>query len=162
MLADGRFRKDLFYRLNVIPLNIPPLRERKVDIMQIAGHLLKQMAAEANLEKITIEKEAERVLKNYRWPGNVRELSNVLERTMSAIEGITICLQDLPFYLHHHQIKLSEKKGSTLKDFQAKTEKDSIRYALTKSGNNKAKAAKVLGIHRTLLYKKMRKYDLPL
>jgi PAS domain S-box-containing protein len=162
MMADGRFRKDLFYRLNVIPLNIPPLRERKGDILQMMRHFLKQMAAEANLGEISIEKEAERVLKNYRWPGNVRELSNVLERTMSAVEGNTIGLQDLPFYLHHSPGADFGKKGATLKDLQARTEKDSIRYALKESGNNKAKAAKILGIHRTLLYKKMRKYDLPI
>jgi transcriptional regulator with PAS, ATPase and Fis domain len=162
MLADGRFRKDLFYRLNVIPLNIPPLRERKVDIMQIAWHLLKQMAQEANLGEFSIEREARTVLKNYRWPGNVRELLNVLERTMSAINGKTIRSQDLPFYLLHRPSKFSDNKVSPLKELQARAEKDSIRYALDKSGNNKASAARMLGIHRTLLYKKMRKYDLPI
>ena len=162
MLAEGRFRKDLYYRLNVIPLYIPPLNERKEDIMQIAGHLLEQMAEEANLGEISIKKEAAAVLKNHRWPGNVRELSNVLERTLSALDQETIRIQDLPFYLLHHPRKFAEKNISSLKDIQARTEKDSIRYALEKSGNNKAKAAKILGIHRTLLYKKMKKYHMPI
>jgi PAS domain S-box-containing protein len=162
MISNGRFRKDLFYRLNVVPLNIPPLRERKTDILQSARHLLKQMAAEANLSEIGIDKPAELVLRNYEWPGNVRELSNVLERTLSALDGRTIRLPDLPFYLHHSRGKAAETNHSSLKALQAKTERETICYALEESGNNKAMAAKMLGIHRTLLYKKMKKYAIPL
>ena len=162
MISAGRFRKDLFYRLNVVPLNIPPLRERKTDILQSARHLLKQMAAEANLSEIEIDKPAEAVLRNYEWPGNVRELSNVLERTLSALDGRTIRLPDLPFYLHRNQRKPSGQNRSSLRVLQAKTEQETIRYALEESGNNKARAARMLGIHRTLLYKKMKKYAIPL
>jgi len=162
MLAEGRFRRDLFYRLNVIPINILPLRERKTDIIPLATYLLEQMAQEANIPLIDLGMEAQTALKNYEWPGNVRELSNVLERTMSALEGDTIHLQDLPFYLHRSRKRKIESNRSSLKDVQAKTEKEAIRYALQETGNNKAKAAKILGIHRTLLYKKMKKYNLPL
>ena len=162
MINAGHFRKDLFYRLNVIPLHIPPLRERKTDITQTAKYLLKQMAEEANIAEIKLDKEAEKVLKNYEWPGNARELSNVLERTMSALESDTIHLQDLPFYLHRSRKKSPGHNRSSLKDVQAKTEKETIRYVLKESNNNKARAAKMLGIHRTLLYKKMKKYDIPL
>lgn len=162
MLADGRFRKDLFYRLNVIPIHILPLRERKTDIVPIAAYLLEQMAQEANIAPIRLDREAEKALKNYEWPGNVRELSNVLERTMAALEGDTIYLQDLPFYLHRSRNRKIDYNRSALKDVQARTEKEAIRYALKETGNNKAKAARILGIHRTLLYKKMKKYDLPL
>lgn len=162
MLAEGRFRKDLFYRLNVLPLHIPPLRERKTDIIHIAQWIIKQMAAEANIAEVKLDKEAQMALKNHEWPGNVRELSNVLERTMSALEGSTIHFKDLPFYLYHNRKDSFEKNRSSLKDLQAKTEKETICYALKKSNNNKAKAAKILGIHRTLLYKKMKKYDIPL
>jgi PAS domain S-box-containing protein len=162
MLADSRFRKDLFYRLNVIPINILPLRERKADIIPIATYLIGQLAQEANIPQINLEREAEEVLKNCEWQGNVRELSNVLERTIAALEGSTIHLQDLPFYLHRSRKRKIEKNRSSLKDVQARTEKEAIRYALNATQNNKAKAAKILGIHRTLLYKKMKKYDLPL
>ena len=162
MLADGRFRKDLFYRLNVIPIHILPLRERKTDIIPTAAYLLRQMAQEANIPKINLGKEAQTALKNYEWPGNVRELSNVFERTMSALEGNTIHLQDLPFYLHRSRKTVVENNRSSLKELQARTEKEAIRYALEETQNNKAQAAKILGIHRTLLYKKMKKYDLPL
>ena len=162
MLADGRFRKDLFYRLNVIPIHILPLRERKADIMPIATYLLGQMAREANLPEVDIDRQAQRIFKNYSWPGNVRELSNVLERTMAALEGDTVSLQDLPFHLHRRRNKSIENSRSSLKDVQARTEREAIRYALKETKNNKARAAEILGIHRTLLYKKMKKYNLPL
>ncbi len=162
MLADNRFRKDLFYRLNVIPLNIPPLRERKGDIVSTAHHLLGQIAREANLPQKAIGREAEMALTRYEWQGNVRELFNVLERTMSTLEGDTIHLQDLPFYLYRSQAKFSKDRQAPLKDVQSRTEKEAILYALKETSYNKAGAAKLLGIHRTLLYKKMKKYDIPL
>lgn len=162
MLIGKRFRKDLFYRLNVIPLHIPALRERKNDILPTARHLLKQIAGEANLSEIKIDRDAARVLENYGWPGNVRELFNVLERIMPALGGDTIYRENLPFYLHPSRQKFSEQYQSSLKDVQATTEKEAIRYALQENGNNKAGAARMLGIHRTQLYKKMKKFNLPL
>ena len=162
MLIDNRFRKDLFYRLNVIPLHIPPLRERKSDILPTARHLLKQMAREANLREKKIDGEAEKSLTNYGWQGNVRELSNVLERAMSTLEGDTIRLQHLPFYVYRSHRKLPEHHQSPLKDVQTRSEKEAILYILKETNNNKARAAKMLGIHRTLLYKKMSKYKIPL
>jgi transcriptional regulator with PAS, ATPase and Fis domain len=162
MLEDGRFRRDLFYRLNVIPIHIPPLRERNTDIIPIARWMLKQMAVEANMPDIVLGKGAQKVLKNHQWPGNVRELSNVLERTLSALEGDTIRIEDLPFYIYHKRVNSIDSSGSTLKELQAKTERDTIFYALKNNNNNKAKAADMLGIHRTLLYKKMKKYGIPL
>jgi PAS domain S-box-containing protein len=162
MLADNRFRKDLFYRLNVIPLHIPPLRERKSDILPTARHLLKQMAREANLGEQKIDREAEKALKNYGWQGNVRELSNVLERTMSTMEGDTIRLQHLPFYIYRSHREFPEHHQSALRDVQTRTEKEAILFTLQETNNNKARAAKILGIHRTLLYKKMKKYNISL
>ncbi len=162
MISEARFRKDLFYRLNVIPLHIPPLRQRKGDIIPIAHYLLNSMAHEVNLVHINIGKEAEKALRNYEWPGNVRELSNVLERVISALEGDTIHLQTLPFYIYGSRKKSHKGNPSSLKEVYAKTEKEAIRYTLKETNNNKAKAAKILGIHRTLLYKKMKKYGLPL
>ena len=162
MLIDNRFRKDLFYRLNVIPLHIPPLRERKSDILPTARHLLKQMAREANLGEQKIDTEAEKALKNYGWQGNVRELSNVLERTMSTLEGDTIRLQHLPFYVYRSHREFPEHHQSALRDVQTRTEKEAILLTLQETNNNKARAAKILGIHRTLLYKKMKKYNISL
>ena len=160
MLTAGRFRKDLFYRLNVIPLHILPLRERKSDILPLAHHFLKQMAQEAALSEVELDKDAALALTSYDWPGNVRELSNVLERAMSAIEGDTIHLCDLPFYLQRRRKNLPKSNHNSIKAVQARAEKEAIRYALEKCNFNKARAAKLLGIHRTLLYKKMAKHKI--
>jgi transcriptional regulator with PAS, ATPase and Fis domain len=160
MLSERRFREDLYYRLNVIPLHIPPLRERPEDIIPISEHLLKQMSTEASLPDIHISAEAQEALLHYDWPGNIRELSNVLERALSSLEGDTIHVLDLPFYLYRRRKGPQPSGRASLKDAQTRAEKEAIRYALSAAKNNKARAAKMLGIHRTLLYKKMKKYGL--
>ena len=164
MLAGERFRKDLFYRLNVIALNLPPLRERQSDIIPLAQHFLKQLAGEANLPEISLDTDAAQALKKYAWPGNVRELSNVLERALSSMEDATIHLCDLPFYVSRIKKHLPKPDHTALdiKGVQARAEIEAIRYALRETNHNKARAAKLLGIHRTLLYKKMKKYNLAL
>ncbi len=162
MLSDGRFRKDLYYRLNVIPLNIPPLRERKNDMIPLTRHFMQQMAQEAAIYEIKLGPETENALRRHDWPGNVRELLNVLERTLSSIETDTIRLVDLPFYLHRTQKKSPQQNQTSIKEVQALAEKEAIRYALKETNHNKVQAAKILGIHRTLLYKKMKKYNIAL
>jgi PAS domain S-box-containing protein len=162
MLATGRFRKDLFYRLNVIPLNIPPLRERPADILAIAEHFLEQIAREANLDGLSIDREAERALRAYAWPGNVRELTNVLERSVSALEGKTIRVTDLPFYVPRGSRREAPRQQTSLREMQSRSEREAIWSALKDADFKKARAARTLGIHRTLLYKKMKKYNLPL
>jgi transcriptional regulator with PAS, ATPase and Fis domain len=160
MVADRRFRKDLFYRLNVIPLHVPPLRERREDIIPIAKHLLNQMAEEASLPEIRLHRDAEEALCHYDWPGNIRELTNVLERVLSALEGDTIRRNDLPFYLLRSQLKPVKAGPAGLRDMQRRAEKETIMHALKAARSNKARAAKLLGIHRTHLYKKMKKHGL--
>ena len=161
MMAKKRFRKDLYYRLNVIPINIPPLRQRREDIIPLARHLLKQIAHDASLSEIEMDEETQEALKRHDWSGNVRELSNVLERIVSSLEGDTIHLSDLPFYLYQSHGP-SDLKRPALKNVQTRAEKEAIRYALESTNYNKARAADLLGIHRTLLYKKMKRYNLPL
>ena len=162
MLLDGRFRKDLFYRLNVIPLHIPALRKRRDDIILLARHFLKQMAHEAALNEVDMGPEARKALRRHDWPGNIRELLNVLERTLSSIEGNHIRLSDLPFYLQRIPQKTSARNQPSIKEMHARTEKEVILYALKETNNNKAQAAKMLRIHRTHLYKKMKKYQISL
>jgi PAS domain S-box-containing protein len=162
MLAAGRFRKDLFYRLNVIALHIPPLRDRPADILAIADHFLKQTAREANIDGLSLDKEAERALRAYQWPGNVRELVNVLERSVSALEGRTIHLADLPFYVPRSQRRNDPRQRTSLREKQSRSEREAVWTALKEAGFQKARAARALGIHRSLLYKKMKKYGLPL
>jgi PAS domain S-box-containing protein len=162
MLHDSRFRKDLYYRLNVIPLTIPPLRERREDIIPVVRALLYQISQDASLPEIEIEPQAEKVLMQYDWPGNVRELSNVLERVVSSLEGDAIHLCDLPFYLYRGRRAPVAPERRSLKHLQSSAEIEAIRYALESTNYNKARAAHILGIHRTLLYKKIKRYNLPL
>jgi transcriptional regulator with PAS, ATPase and Fis domain len=161
MLANGRFRNDLFYRLNVIRLHIPPLRNRRDDIIPLANHLLKKVVQDLGLKEISIDSAAREILTKYAWPGNVRELSNVLERVASYLERDTIFPCDLPFPLGRSQA-LQEMTQSPLKAVQGTVEKEAIRHALRASAYNKVRAAEMLGIHRSLLYKKIKKYALPL
>ncbi|MGO9569661.1 MAG: sigma-54 interaction domain-containing protein [Desulfomonilaceae bacterium] len=162
MVSHGRFRQDLFYRLNVIPLHIPPLKERREDIIPLSYHMLRSIVADARLRDIGIDPRAEEVLRNYDWPGNVRELSNVLERVSCSLEKDTIQPRDLPFYLQGKRANSSKPGRSSLKDVKSESEKEAIRHALAAMSNNKARAAALLGIHRTLLYKKMKRYGLSL
>ena len=100
MVAQGKFRRDLFYRLNVIPLNIPPLRERREDIMPLARVMLREIIKETAGREIKIDPQAETILGNHNWPGNVRELSNLLERIVSSLEGDTIFARHIPAHLY--------------------------------------------------------------
>ena len=160
MLRNGQFRKDLFYRISVIPINIPPLREQREDIIYLTHSLLQNIAQDLGVLGIKIDLKAEEALKNYDWPGNVRELSNVLERVSSSLNGDTIHLCDLPFYFYNRHKTSTSPEHSSLKDVQKKAEKEAILYALESTNYNKVHTAKILGIHRTLLYKKMKKHDI--
>ena len=161
MLAAGRFRKDLYYRLNVIRLHIPPLRERPEDIVALSHHLLGQLAREADLPVPSIDADARRALAAYDWPGNVRELSSVLERSLASMDGDVIKLQDLPFHIYRRRRRQAAENGTSIRDVQHAAEKEAILFALESCGYNKSQAARRLGIHRTQLYKKMKKYALP-
>jgi len=162
MREKKRFRTDLFYRLNVIPIHIPPLRDRRDDIIPLARYLLKQIAQESGFMEIGMDNKAEEALRSWDWPGNVRELSNVLERVSSSLQRETIYLCDLPFYLLGNKKRSAEKDQTSLKSVQGRSEIEAIRYALESTKYNKVRAAATLGIHRSLLYKKMKKYNLPL
>lgn len=162
MVRQKLFREDLFYRLNVVSLNVPSLRERKDDIVPLARHLLSRIAGERPGTRYQLTPAAERVLKDYHWPGNIRELLNVLERTVFTAGGSQIDACDLPFYLSRPEVVGSREGQWNLQAVVAEAERDALRNALKVSGNNKARAAKLLGIHRTVLYKKMAKYQIPL
>lgn len=162
MMAKGLFRRDLFYRLNVISLQIPSLRERREDIIPLARHLLEKMTQDAAFAETHMDEAVEKMLCNYDWKGNVRELTNVLEQALSSVEGDTIRSDDLPFYLCGPKKNQGSRNVSTLKQAQIRAEKEAIQTALEKAGHNKTRAARLLGIHRTLLYKKADKYAISL
>jgi len=160
MVESQRLRKDLFYRLNVIRIHIPPLRERREDILPLARHIVQKICKESSLPSIKIDPLAEESLVNYDWPGNVRELHNVLERTLSFLEGDTIHFLDLVLHLQAKHKTTSDAGSTSLKNMMSSTEQEALLTALSVSNNNKKRAAEMLGIHRTLLYKKMKKYNL--
>ena len=166
MVEDGKFRMDLFYRLSVIPIHIPPLAERREDIIPLSEYLLTGLVEDAGLYTVSLADEAKEILYGHDWPGNVRELKNVLERALSLLDGDVITRDDLPFYLrdrvpsHRRDTINGEKARSELKKMREKRESEMIRNALRSARYNKARAARLLGIHRTLLYKKMKKYGL--
>ncbi len=162
MVDRGEFRADLYYRLNVVPLHIPPLRERAEDVVLLARHLLQQICADSRQPLVNFTAAAETLLKQHGWPGNVRELNNVIERTMATMAGDRITPADLPFYLHRGKETRGHVQSSLLKDVVAKAEKTAIQDALKMTEYNKVKAAELLGIHRTLLYKKIGKYNISL
>jgi len=159
MVAEGKFRKDLFYRLNVIRLRIPPLRERREDVLPIARGIVQNMADDSPFREIKIQHQAEEALVNYDWPGNVRELLNLLSRAMCFSEDGSIHLYDLPFFLRT-RIPDSEDTDFSLGKVVGSSEKEAILKALSTTNNNKTEASALLGIHRTLLYKKMKKYQI--
>jgi transcriptional regulator with PAS, ATPase and Fis domain len=162
MLEENRFRKDLFYRLNVITLHIPPLRERREDVLPIVEYLLKRIAHDSGLQKISLGPEAQEILTSCDWHGNVREISNVLERVVSYLERDIIYPCDLPPHIHRGNRGTGLSNNPSLRRVQSRAEREAILYALQSVNYNKARAAQALGIHRSLLYKKMKKYELPL
>ncbi|MCU0578920.1 MAG: sigma 54-interacting transcriptional regulator [Desulfobacterota bacterium] len=161
LVAQGRFRKDLYYRLNVIPIAIPPLRDRKEDIPLLADHLIAMLNQDLGTNVTRLTSEAQERFRQYDWPGNVRELINVLERVIYSIDGETIQLHHLPIFLQ--TIRRKTVPGSaSLKRLKEETEKEALALAIQKAHYNKNRAARDLGIHRTALYKKMKKYEIPL
>lgn len=160
MIAEGRFRRDLFYRLNVIPLKIPPLRERRDDIVPLARHLLEQILGDSPGVTIRIDPQSETMLRSHDWPGNARELSNVLERIVSSLDGDTIYPRHLAFPVFVHPEIPVQEALLNLREAMRRAEVESIHAALSIAKGNKSQAARLLGIHRTLLYKKIRRYGL--
>ncbi len=162
MVNEKSFRSDLFYRLNVIPLHVPPLRQRPCDILILCEAFLKKIAAKTGRLNINLGEKAGNCLTAYPWPGNVRELVNVLERTVANLNGDTIHAEDLPAHLGAKGDHQNPKNTMCLHDLQQAAEKSALEQALAESGNNKSRAARKLGIHRTLLYRKLKKHNIPL
>ena len=150
-LEQGTFREDLYYRLNVVPLNIPPLRERKQDIPSLASHFLRKLAPDSGSRVESITEAAMEKLISYHWPGNVRELENVIERSLVLCRGKQLDAGDIklesaprPSGQNEHQFL---PEGLTLDQY----EQDLIREALRRAGGNKSQAARLLGLTRNAL-----------
>ncbi|MFP5115793.1 sigma-54 interaction domain-containing protein [Bacillaceae bacterium C204] len=174
LVEEGKFRQDLYYRLNVIKIEIPPLRERKEDIPLISQSLLKKLERKFYRKGIELSAEVEERLMKHEWPGNIRELENVLERSINVLDGKTIEVAHLPLYLRDMESEtsfvntpLSPNKMpapkaqlpiDSLKETLARAEKEAILHALDITNGNKQEAAKVLGIGKTSFYEKCKLY----
>jgi len=161
-IKKGTFREDLFYRINVISIEIPPLRERKGDIPVLVRHFLKGFNEKSKRNIKGIAKEAMDALCEYPWPGNVREVENMLERIVVLSEGDIITYDCLPSNITQKQdgFHATLLPGKDLKSSLKEPEKKVILQALEQSGGNRKKAASILNINRTTLYNKMKEFNL--
>ncbi len=160
-VADGRFRQDLFFRINVINFEIPPLRERVSDIPLLARHFLAQVSEEAGKRVVDFSPAAVEILQRYRWPGNVRELQNVVERAVLLGRNEIVAEEDLPRELTVGiPLQLPRPAGTTLKEALEGPERAIILEVLESNQWNRNATADTLGINRTTLYKKMKRLGL--
>ncbi|UCG63029.1 MAG: sigma-54-dependent Fis family transcriptional regulator [Candidatus Zixiibacteriota bacterium] len=159
-VKNGRFRADLFYRLNVIPIHIPPLRERKEDIELLVKHFIDRFCQKVNIPPKEITPDALEILLNYHWPGNVRELENTIERAVLLNRSATLDVSDLPEKLGRSEsiaaVSDAEPGNPTLESI----EKAYIHYVMAQTGGKKTKAARILGIDTSTLYRKLDRYNM--
>lgn len=160
MVEQGSFRKDLYYRLNVVIIDLPPLRDRKEDIGILAYHFLKQYSAQNNQSISRISQEALRLLEKYKWPGNVRELENIIERATLFEVSNEITIDSLPSALT--MTPLASDLKSPLKDIKSleQLNRNHIMNVLEMTGQNKTQASKLLGIDRSTLWRIMNRLEL--
>ena len=153
-MERGEFREDLYYRLNVFPIVLPPLRERRKDISLLLNHFLDQQACFVGDKRKNFSEKAIRFLQKYNWPGNVRELENLVERLCTVVPGEVIQLEDIfPF-----KSEKTEISGMTLKDAVSAFERQYITEVLENVGGNRKLASQRLGIHRNTLLSKTRSF----
>ncbi len=161
-IKDETFREDLYYRLNVVSIKIPPLRERKEDILPMIESFIEKYCKENSKEKLEISKEAIDILMKYNYPGNVRELENIIERAVVLTRGKVITLNDLPMHIKgfkEEKTLATLGKGSLTEQVEA-IEKQLIFDALQESGGNQTKAGKLLGLTERNLRYKLKKYSI--
>jgi two-component system nitrogen regulation response regulator NtrX len=161
-IRAGRFREDLYFRLNVIPISVPPLRDRDSDIPLLADHFMIEFAREYGRRAKRLDPGAATGLRSYRWPGNVRELRNVIERLMIMVPGDTIGLADLAF-LEGGGVAAADQPGTPalpLHEARERFERDYIMRALAAQNGNISRTADALGVERSNLYRKMRAFGI--
>jgi len=161
MVEKGTFRRDLYYRLNIVPIHLPPLRERKDDISLIADKFLELFSEKAG-EKLTLSWQVTKILQKYKWPGNIRELQNVLEHASIVRTGTQIEVQHLPEHLRpaDNEVRPVPSKPHDLKETVANVEREMIMAALAESNNNRSNAIRALGISRRAFYEKLQRYKI--
>jgi transcriptional regulator with PAS, ATPase and Fis domain len=154
LVEQGRIREDFFYRVNVIPIYVPPLRERKGDIPILTNHFLKRISLVNQTNTLNINSKAMDAMEAYHWPGNVRQLINALEFAAMTCRNETIDVADLPEYIFHRYNRMDNEKESHYKN------RENIASALSRCGWNRTLAAKELGISSVTLWKIMKEFDI--
>ncbi len=161
LVKKGKFREDLYYRLNVIRINLPPLRDRKEDIEDLCTALKRKIASKLGIYVEGFSNKALEYMNSYGWPGNIRELENIIERGVNLLDSDLIIRENhLPSRITKYNNKGIVKENKQLKDIVEEIEKEIILDCLQKNHGNKNKTAKILGISRTGLYKKMDRYNM--
>jgi DNA-binding NtrC family response regulator len=168
MVADGTFREDLFYRLNVIPVQLPALRERRDDVPLLVQHFLQKLAVDSGRGAVTVSQEALRGLMAYQWPGNVRQLENVVERALAFNHGRSqLDVQDLPPEIQNQPAPVDSSQawfpdgGLDFERYIEGVELSLIRRSLERTQGNKRQAAKLLNLKRTTLIEKLKRLEAP-
>ncbi|MFZ5595718.1 MAG: sigma-54-dependent transcriptional regulator [Bacillota bacterium] len=159
LIAEGKFREDLYYRLNVVEIMLPPLRERKVDIPDLISHIIKYCNREYKKAITGFSSEAMDLLKNYDWPGNIRELKNICERAALMSNGPVLTVEDLPISLRKKSGRagwLADIPGGSLKEIVAEVERGVILKSLEENNWNRSAVAQSLKMNRSTLYAKMK------
>jgi transcriptional regulator with PAS, ATPase and Fis domain len=165
LVREGTFREDLYHRLHILVLQVPPLRERSEDILLLIPHLLRELEDKPHNLDVSFSPEVKQLLQGYAWPGNIRELRNVLSFAILSLDDgqNEIRLRNLPPYLVEKgilKVRLFKDDSCSLIQAREKSEKEALLAAMERSPQNKSKAAKILGISRNELYKKIKKYSL--
>jgi Nif-specific regulatory protein len=161
MVRAESFRKDLYYRLSVVPINVPPLRERKEDIPSLVDYFLLESSSISGKSKKTITEAAMLKLIEYNWPGNIRELENIIERCVVITPEAIINLEDLPDYIRDFEESDAEGLSShKLNNAVDIAEKETILKMLKECNGNRTKASELLGISRRSLHRKIAKYNI--
>ena len=159
-VEEGRFREDLYYRLHILPIHMPPLRERREDIPLLADHFLSRLSRERRKPDLQISEDGMALLTQYQWPGNVRELENVLERAVVLAEKSDITGESLAFMVSKPKGTKIADTTMNLNDTLAAVEKEKLLQALDQTNGVKARAARLLGLKESALYYKLEKYGL--
>lgn len=156
LIQRGKFREDLYYRLKVVDIEMPPLRERKEDILLLAESFLKRISKETGKEVTGLSGEVKKIMLNYSWPGNVRELENIMERAIILSRNKIIHPEDLPFSMIHQAEEEAVEKALEQRLSLDQLEKEYIKKVLLQVGGNKSRAAEILGLDRKTLYRKLK------
>jgi DNA-binding NtrC family response regulator len=168
LVGAGQFRADLYYRLNVIEVSVPPLRDRPEEVYPLANQFLREAATGSSGSALSFSSRSEQILQGYHWPGNIRELRNVVQQAATSCTGDKIRVSDLPERIvksalarvHQAVSAVERRRTSDLRDARVSSELARLVDTLERTGNNRAQAARVLGISRAALYKRLKKFGL--